>query len=123
MANSIDSYLGHSATSVATGNSATSVATGTSGTHRSSQTSASTSSTGATNAAPPAEVSQKVKISDTAAKLASIGSTLRAQPAIDQAKVAQISKALANGTYTISADKIASGLMQSDQALAQIGID
>ena len=114
MANSIDSYLG---------NSATSVATGTSGTNRSSQTSASPSSTGATNAAPPAEVSQKVRISDTAAKLASIGSTLSAQPAIDQAKVAQISKALANGTYTISADKIASGLMQSDQALAQIGID
>jgi negative regulator of flagellin synthesis FlgM len=118
MANSIDSYLGNSAASAATGNSATSVAT-----NRSSQTSASTSSTGAANATPSAEVSQKVRISDTAAKLASIGSTLSAQPAIDQAKVAQISKALANGTYTISADKIASGLMQSDQALAQIGID
>jgi negative regulator of flagellin synthesis FlgM len=48
---------------------------------------------------------------------------LSAQPAIDQAKVAQISKALANGTYTISADKIASGLMQSEQTLAQIGIE
>ena len=29
---------------------------------------------------------------------------------------------LADGTYSISPDKIASGLMQSDQALAQIGI-
>jgi len=33
-----------------------------------------------------------------------------------------VSQALADGTYTISADKIASGLMQSDHALAQIGI-
>jgi negative regulator of flagellin synthesis FlgM len=111
MANTINPYSGNSATSVAT--------------NRSSQTSASASSTGtgATNSTPPAEVSQKVRISDTAAKLASIGSTLSAQPAIDQAKVAQISKALANGTYTISADKIASGLMQSEQTLAQIGIE
>ena len=111
MANSIDSYLSNGATSVATGNSATSVAA-----NRSSQSSA-------TNTTPSAEVSQKVRISDTAAKLASIGSTLSAQPAIDQAKVAQISKALADGTYSISADKIANGLIQSDQALAQIGID
>jgi negative regulator of flagellin synthesis FlgM len=111
MANTINPYSGNNATSVAT--------------NRSSQTSASASSTsaGATNSTPPAEVSQKVKISPTAAKLASIGATLSAQPAIDQAKVAQISKALADGTYTISADKIASGLMQSDQTLAQIGID
>jgi negative regulator of flagellin synthesis FlgM len=111
MANTINPYSGNSATSVAT--------------NRSSQTAASASATGtsATNSAPPAEVSQKVRISDTAAKLASIGSTLSAQPAIDPAKVAQISKALANGTYTISADKIASGLMQSEQTLAQIGIE
>jgi anti-sigma28 factor (negative regulator of flagellin synthesis) len=36
--------------------------------------------------------------------------------------VARISQSLADGTYTISPDKIASGLMQSDHALAQIGI-
>ena len=43
-------------------------------------------------------------------------------PAIDSGRVARISQALADGTYTISADKIASGLMQSDHALAQIGL-
>ena len=109
MANTINSYTGNGAASVATS--------------RSSQTSASSVSTTSADATPAAEVSQKVKISTTASKLASIGSTLSQQPAIDQAKVAQISKALANGTYTISADKIASGLMQSDHALAQIGIE
>jgi negative regulator of flagellin synthesis FlgM len=109
MANTINSYTGNGAASVATS--------------RSSQTSASSASTTSADATPAAEVSQKVKISTTASKLASIGSTLSQQPAIDQAKVAQISKALANGTYTISADKIASGLMQSDHALAQIGIE
>ena len=118
MANSIDSYLGNSAASTATGNSATSVAT-----NRSLKTSASSTPAATTDASTTAEITQKVKISSTAAKLASLGAQLSAAPAIDQAKVAQISKALANGTYTISADKIASGLMQSDQTLAQIGID
>ena len=121
MANTIDSYTGNGATSAPAGDSLANrsvIATG-----RSSQTSASNTSTAGADATPAAEVSQKVKISSTAAKLFSIGAELSQQPAIDQAKVAQISKALANGTYTISADKIASGLMQSDQTLAQIGID
>jgi len=110
MANTIDSYTGNGAASVAT--------------NRSSQTSASnTPAATTTDATPSAEVSQKVKISSTAAKLSSIGAELSRQPAIDQAKVAQISKALANGTYRISADKIASGLMQSEHALKQIGIE
>jgi flagellar biosynthesis anti-sigma factor FlgM len=43
-------------------------------------------------------------------------------PAINQNRVAQISQALANGTYSISADKIASGLLQSDHGLEQIGL-
>lgn len=109
MANTINSYTGNGATSVATS--------------RSSQTSASNTSGTSADATPSAEVSQKVKISSTATKLSSIGAELGRQPAIDQAKVAQISKALANGTYTISADKIASGLMQSEQDLAKIGIE
>ena len=108
MANTINSYTGNGATSVAT--------------NRSSQTSATNTPATTADATPAAEVSQKVKISSTAAKLSSIGAELGRQPAIDQAKVDQISKALANGTYTISADKIASGLMQSDQDLAKIGI-
>jgi anti-sigma28 factor (negative regulator of flagellin synthesis) len=43
-------------------------------------------------------------------------------PPINNERVARISQSLADGTYSISADKIASGLMQSDHALAQIGI-
>jgi negative regulator of flagellin synthesis FlgM len=109
MANTINGYTGNGATSVATS--------------RSSQASASNTAASSADAAPSAEVSQKVKISSTAAKLSSIGAELGRQPAIDQAKVAQISKALANGTYTISADKIASGLLQSEQTLAKIGIE
>jgi anti-sigma28 factor (negative regulator of flagellin synthesis) len=36
--------------------------------------------------------------------------------------VERVSHALAAGTYSISADKIASGLLQSENALAQIGM-
>ena len=115
MANTINSYPGNSATSVATNRTSQSSGSNTSAT--------STSSATASQDAGQSSSQGEVQITSTASQLASLGSKLSAQPAINQAKVAQISKALANGTYTISADKIASGLMQSDQALAQIGID
>lgn len=112
MANTINSYTGNNAASVAT--------------NRSQQSSsAGKASAGSTSSAPAASEggSQEVQLSSTASQLASLGAKLSAQPAVNQAKVAQISKALADGTYQVSADKIASGLMQSEQTLAQIGID
>jgi negative regulator of flagellin synthesis FlgM len=64
----------------------------------------------------------EVQITSTASQLASLGQKLSSLPAVDQNRVARITQSLANGTYSISSDKIASGLMQSDHALAQIGM-
>jgi negative regulator of flagellin synthesis FlgM len=112
MANTINGYSGNGATSVAS--------------NRTQQSSASNTAATSTDSASSGQDqggSQEVQITSTASQLASLGSKLSSQPAINQAKVAQISKALADGTYTISADKIASGLLQSEQTLAQIGIE
>jgi negative regulator of flagellin synthesis FlgM len=115
MANTINGYSGSGAASVTSNR--TSQSSG------SNATATSTSSTTASQDTAQSSSQGEVQITSTASQLASLGAKLSAQPAINQAKVAQISKALANGTYTISADKIASGLMQSDQTLAQIGIE
>lgn len=64
-----------------------------------------------------------VHITSTASKLATLGQTLSAMPEVDQARVAKFSSAIQAGTYTISPDKIANGLIQSDRALAQLGIE
>lgn len=64
----------------------------------------------------------EVSVSAAASQLASLGEELSALPALDAARVERVSHALAAGTYSISADKIASGLLQSENALAQIGM-
>jgi negative regulator of flagellin synthesis FlgM len=61
-----------------------------------------------------------VSITSTASLLAHLRQTLAAKPAIDQSRVDAISKALANGTYTVNADKIAHGLIQSERALGEL---
>jgi len=64
----------------------------------------------------------EVRITSTAARLASLGQTLSALPAIDQGLVDRISQSLQNGTYTVAPQQIAGGLIQSERALAQLGI-
>ena len=95
---------------------ATSVTTGR--TSQSAPDSSSSTTTGNSQSGGESEV----QITSTAAQLATLGAKLSAQPAIDQGRVARISQSLADGTYKISPEKIASGLMQSDHALAQIGL-
>ncbi len=109
MANTINNYSGSGAASVGSARSTQAPRE-----NASAATTSENSQSGAGNA--------EVQITSTAASLASLGQQLSAMPAINQNRVAQISQALANGTYSISADKIAGGLLQSDQALAQIGI-
>jgi negative regulator of flagellin synthesis FlgM len=75
-----------------------------------------------TSANPQSEAGDEVQITNTATQLASIGQGLSASSPIDEARVARISQALADGSYTISAQQIASGLLQSEQALEQIGL-
>jgi negative regulator of flagellin synthesis FlgM len=107
VANTINGYQGNGATSVTTSRP-----------QQSSRDTTSTATTGNSQSGGSAEV----QITSTASQLAGLGQKLSALPAVDQNRVAQISQALANGTYSISADKIASGLLQSDHALAQIGM-
>ena len=107
MANTINSLTGTGATSV--------------GTSRTNQHT-SKPDTSQVNANPQSEGADEVQITDTASKLATLGDSLSKQPAVDSARVARISAALADGTYKVSAQSIASGLMQSDHALKQIGL-
>ena len=107
MANTINGFSGNGTTSVTTSRP-----------QQSQRDNTAATTTGNSGSGSSAEV----QITSTASQLASLGQKLSAMPAIDVGRVAKLSQALADGTYTISADKIASGLMQSDHALAQIGI-
>jgi len=71
---------------------------------------------------PQSEGGDEVQITNTAAKLATLGQSLSASSPVDDARVARISQALADGSYRISAQQIATGLMQSEDALRQIGL-
>jgi negative regulator of flagellin synthesis FlgM len=109
MANTINSYSGSGAASVSSS--------------RSTQASRENTSAATTeNSQSGSGGNAEVQITSTASQLASLGQRLSSLPAINENRVAQISQALANGTYSISADKIASGLLQSDHGLEQIGL-
>ena len=108
MANTINSYSGSGAASVTSS--------------RPTQASRENNSAATSENSQSSAGNAEVQITSTAASLASLGQRISTLPDINQNRVAQISQALANGTYSISADKIASGLLQSDQGLAQIGL-
>jgi len=61
-----------------------------------------------------------VTITSTAALLARLQEALAALPAIDWGAVAAISRAIEVGTYTVNADKVAGGLINSERALGQL---
>ncbi len=105
MTNTINGFSGNGATSVETG--------------RTSQQSGRDTSV-ATTGAPQPDNADQVRITATASSLMSLGRKLSSLPPIDSARVARIAHALETGTYSISADKIAGGLLQSEQTLAQI---
>ncbi len=107
MTNTINGFSGNGATLVGTG--------------RTAQQSGRDTSVASAASAPPDDADE-VRITGMAARLAGLGQKLSSLPVIDAAQVARISHALATGTYSISADKIAGGLLQSEQALAQMGM-
>jgi negative regulator of flagellin synthesis FlgM len=109
VANTINGFQGNGATSVTTNRTPQSARD-------------STSNTATTGSNAQSGGNEEVQITSTAAQLATLGQKLSSQPAVDQNRVARITQALADGSYSISPDKIASGLMQSDHALAQIGL-
>ena len=61
-----------------------------------------------------------VHITGTARQLVELEQVVKDMPAVDEAKVAAISAAIENGTYKVSADKVADNLMQIEQALAPL---
>jgi negative regulator of flagellin synthesis FlgM len=65
--------------------------------------------------------SGQVRISDTAATLASIEQALRDSPAVDAARVAQLRGAIEQGTYTVDSGQVATQLIQMERALARLG--
>jgi negative regulator of flagellin synthesis FlgM len=64
---------------------------------------------------------ENVQITGAARQLASLEQAVRDAPAVNTARVEQISTALAQGTYTINSQHIADQLMQSDKELAHLG--
>jgi negative regulator of flagellin synthesis FlgM len=62
-----------------------------------------------------------VHITGTAAHLADLEQQVKDMPAVDEARVAAISSALAEGRYKIAPEQIADNLMQLEQALAPLG--
>ena len=61
-----------------------------------------------------------VHITGTARQLVDLEQAVKDMPAVDEAKVAAISAAIENGTYKVSADKVADNLMQIEQVLAPL---
>jgi negative regulator of flagellin synthesis FlgM len=68
---------------------------------------------GATSAA------DSVQITDTASQLITAEQALAEVPVINQGRVAEISEALAGGTYEISPERIANQLLQFERLLPQ----
>ncbi len=64
--------------------------------------------------------SNDVHITGTARQLVELETMVKDMPAVDEAKVAAISAAIEQGTYKVSADKVADNLMQIEQALAPL---
>lgn len=61
-----------------------------------------------------------VHITGTARQLVELEQMVKDMPAVDEAKVAAISAAIEQGTYKVSAEKVADNLMQIEQALAPL---
>jgi negative regulator of flagellin synthesis FlgM len=58
-----------------------------------------------------------VQITDSARQLAALEQAIRAIPDVDEAKVAEIRNAIANGTYQVSPDRIAEKLLRIENEL------
>jgi negative regulator of flagellin synthesis FlgM len=64
---------------------------------------------------------ENVQITGVARQLATLEQAVRDAPVVNTARVAQISSALAQGTYKVDSQHIADQLVQSDKELAHLG--
>jgi flagellar biosynthesis anti-sigma factor FlgM len=76
--------------------------------------------TGAENQPGPQPAS--VQITGTASQLAGLEQKLNSLPAVDEGRVAEVSRALAAGQYVVDARKTAAGLMESERVLTLSGL-
>jgi negative regulator of flagellin synthesis FlgM len=73
-----------------------------------------------TAAASPAPTGE-VHITDTATQLAALEQGLRASPAVDAARVAQLRGAIEQGSYTVDPQQVATQLVAVERALGNLG--
>ena len=96
--------------------STTALSTGRSNTQRSQDAaSGSTQVSGGSS-----EASENVQITGAARNLASLEQAVKDLPAVNTAKVAQISTAIEQGTYTVNSRDIANKMMQMDKELSRL---
>ena len=75
---------------------------------------------GAQNSADSGGNAENVQITGAARQLANLEQAVRDLPAIDNSKVAQISSAIEQGTYTVNARHIADQLVQIEKELGRL---
>jgi len=74
-----------------------------------------------TGPGPGQRAADGVHITGTARQLAELERAVKDMPAVNEARVAEISAALAQGRYEIVPERIADQLVQLEQALAPLG--
>lgn len=62
----------------------------------------------------------EVRITSTASLLAHLQQSLVGKPAFNQSRVDAITKALAEGKYSVNAERIANGLIQAERTLSPL---
>ena len=75
---------------------------------------------GAQNSADTGGNTENVQITGTARQLVNLEQAVRDLPAVNDSKVAQISSAIAQGTYTVNSRHIADQLVQMDKELGRL---
>lgn len=73
------------------------------------------SANGATEARAAGVARPEVSLSSQAQRLSQLESKIQSAPAVDSQRVAEIKLALANGTYEINAERIASRMLEQDR--------
>ena len=64
-----------------------------------------------------ANASESVRITDQAKQLAALEQAIKAMPAVDEARVAEVRRAIDEGRYEVNAERIADKLLRTERDL------